>query len=197
MTTRKLNRPAPTVAALLGRLARLGRTGRYRHGLNPVQADALGYIAVANRYSRNPSALADFLGSTRGTISQTLISLQRKGLIAKQPDSRDKRSVALALTREGQNLVESGRETPVETAVRGLSDTSQAELAGLLAEVLAMAQRRNGFRTFGMCATCVHFQPDASGKVAGGPHRCGLTHEPLSDPDSLLICREHTTPKAA
>lgn len=31
----------------------------------------------------------------------------------------------------------------------------------------------------------------------GGPHRCGLTREPLSDSDFLLICREHTTPEAA
>jgi DNA-binding MarR family transcriptional regulator len=197
VSVRKPASPAPKIAALFERLARLGRTGRFRNGLNPAQGDALNYLAVANRYSRNPSALADFLGSTRGTVSQTLIALERKGLIARRTDSRDGRAVALELTREGRALIESGDESTVEGAVRGISCANQAILAGLLAEVLAEAQRQNAFRTFGMCSTCIHFQRDGSGKVAGGPHRCGLTSEALSDSDSLLICREHTTPKAA
>lgn len=194
MTIRK---PTPKIAALIERLARLGRAGRFRRGLNPTQGDALSYLAVANRYSRNPSALADFLGSTRGTVSQTLIALERKGLIAKRADSRDGRAVALDLTREGRALAEGGAETAVERALRGMPVANQAVLAGLLAEALAEAQRQNKFRTFGMCGTCTHFQRDDSGKVPGGPHRCGLTREPLSDSDSLLICREHTSPKAA
>ena len=197
MPLKKPASPAPKIAALLERLARLGRGEQYRRGLNPVQTDALDYLAVANRYSRNPSALADFLGSSRGTVSQTLIALERKGLIARRIDSRDRRAVALELTREGRVMVESGDEAPVERAVRGLSGANQAILAGLLAEVLAAAQRQNGFRTFGMCGTCIHFQRDGSGKTTGGPHLCGFTREPLSDSDSLLICREHTTPKAA
>ncbi|MCC7016999.1 MAG: MarR family transcriptional regulator [Rhodospirillales bacterium] len=197
MSPRKPASPVPKIAALLERLARLGRAGRFRRGLNPAQEDALNYLAVANRYSRNPSALADFLGSTRGTVSQTLIALERKGLIARRADPRDGRAIALELTREGRILVDSGEETPVATAVRGLSGANQAVLAGLLAEVLAEAQRQHGFRTFGICGSCIHFQRDGSGKVAGGPHRCGLTQEPLSDSDSILICREHTTPKAA
>lgn len=197
MPLRKPASPVPKIAALLERLARLGRAGRFRRGLNPAQADALNYLAVANRYSRNPSALADFLGSTRGTVSQTLIALERKGLIARRSDPRDGRAITLELTREGRTLVESGDESAVERATRGISGANQAILAGLLAEVLAEAQRQNAFRTFGMCSTCIHFQRDESGKVPGGPHRCGLTREPLSDSDSLLICREHTTPKAA
>lgn len=197
MPARKPASPVPKIAALLERLARLGRAGRFRNGLNPAQGDALNYLAVANRYSRNPSALADFLGSTRGTVSQTLIALERKGLIARRTDPRDRRAIALELTREGRALLESGDETAVERAARGISGANQAVLAGLLAEVLAEAQRQNAFRTFGMCGTCIHFQRDGSGKVAGGPHRCGLTSEALSDSDSLLICREHTTPKAA
>ena len=197
MTIRKPNQPALKIAALLERLARLGRAGRYRRGLNPAQGDALTYLAAANRYSRNPSALADFLGSTRGTVSQTLIALERKGLVARRADPRDGRAIALELTREGRALVESGVETAVEKALRGMSLANQAVLAGLLAEALAEAQHQNRLRTFGMCSTCIHFQRDDSGKVPGGPHRCGLTREPLSDSDSLLICREHTTPKAA
>jgi DNA-binding MarR family transcriptional regulator len=170
---------------------------RFRRGLNPAQADALNYIAVANRYSRNPSALADFLGSTRGTVSQTLIALERKGLIARRADSRDGRGVTVELTRAGRARIESGGESPIERAARALTGANQAALAGLLADLLAEAQRQNNFRVFRMCGTCSHFRRDGAPAAAGGPHLCGLTREPLSDSDSLLICREHTTPKAA
>lgn len=197
MPSRKSASPVPKIAALLERLGRLGRAGRFRRGLNPAQRDALNYLAVANRYSRTPSALADFLGSTRGTVSQTLIALERKGLVARRSDPRDGRAVALELTREGRAQIEGSEETFIERALRGLSGANQAILAEFLADVLAEAQRQNGFRTFGMCGTCIHFQRDGAGKTAGGPHRCGLTHEPLSDSDSMLICREHTAPKAA
>ena len=197
MTIRKPALPAAKIAALLERLARLGRAGRFHRGLNPAQEEALNYLAVANRYSRNPSALADFLGSTRGTVSQTLIALERKGLIARRADPRDKRAIALELTREGRVMVDRGDATRVERAVQELSGANQAGLAGLLAEVLVAAQRQNEFRTFGICTTCIHFQRDGSGKSADGPHRCGLTHEPLSDSESFLICREHMAPKAA
>ena len=197
MTYRKSPSPAPRIAALLDRLARLGRVERFRRGLNPTQVDALDYIAVANRYSRNPSALADFLGSTRGTVSQTLIALERKGLIARRTNSRDGRGITLELTRAGQVRVESGDESPVERAARALSGAHQTVLAGLLADVLAEAQRQNSFRAFGMCATCLHFRRAGAPTAADGPHLCGLTREPLSDSDSLLICREHTAPKAA
>jgi len=188
---------AHRIAALIERLSRLGRMERFRRGLNPAQCDALNYIAVANRYSRNPSALADFLGSTRGTVSQTLIALERKGLIARRSDARDGRGVTLELTRAGRARLENGDQCPVDRAARALAGADQAELADLLAAMLGQAQRQNNFRTFGMCRTCVHFRRNGADGAEGGPHLCGLTREPLSDSDSLLICREHIPPQAA
>ncbi len=70
-------------AQLIERLDRLVRSGESGHGLNPAQWEALRYLARANRFSRNPAALADYLGSTRGTVSQTLIALEQKGHVAR------------------------------------------------------------------------------------------------------------------
>ena len=61
-------------AHLIGRLDRLMRSGVAVEGLNPAQWEALRYLARANRFSRPPAGLADYLGSTRGTVSQTLDS---------------------------------------------------------------------------------------------------------------------------
>ena len=49
------------------------------------------FIARANRFSRTPAALADYAGSTRGTISQTLIALEQKGLVRQAFASRVER----------------------------------------------------------------------------------------------------------
>jgi DNA-binding MarR family transcriptional regulator len=64
-----------------------------KHGLPAVQLDALRYLAACNRFSDTPASVAEFLDSTRGTISQTLIALERKRLIRKYTDPTDGRVV--------------------------------------------------------------------------------------------------------
>ena len=49
-----------------------------RHGLQPVHIQVLHYLAHANRYSDMPIAVAEYLGVTRGTISQSVAVLERK-----------------------------------------------------------------------------------------------------------------------
>ena len=72
---------AARVAELIDRLGRMTRELQYVDGLNPAQWEALRYLNRANRYSRTPGGVADFLGATKGTISQTVSALESKGLI--------------------------------------------------------------------------------------------------------------------
>ncbi len=89
------------ILAPLERLARLMRAGEHEGGLNPAQWEALRYLSRANRFSNSPIALTRFLGSTKGTISQTIKALERKGFIAKSPRENEGRSICLALTDKG------------------------------------------------------------------------------------------------
>nr|MBA3613554.1 MarR family transcriptional regulator [Nitrospirales bacterium] len=43
-----------------------------RYGLQPVQMEALTYLTQCNRYSNTPQAVAEYLGLTKGTVSQSL-----------------------------------------------------------------------------------------------------------------------------
>ena len=61
-------------AILIERLGRLLQTEEQETGLNPAQWQALRFLGRANRFSRTPATVADYLGSTRGTVSQTLIA---------------------------------------------------------------------------------------------------------------------------
>ena len=74
------------IADLIDRVSRAVQRLQYTGGLNPAQWVALRYIAQANRYSRSPSAVAEYLGTTKGTASQTLKALGRPLV---QPRLRD------------------------------------------------------------------------------------------------------------
>ena len=173
-------------AHLVDRLERLSRGGVVVRGLNPAQWEALRYLARANRFSRTPAALSDYLGSTRGTVSQTLIALEQKGFVTRQRGTKDRRSIDLDLTA-------SGALTLADDPILGLADDIEAEtgdpieLVETLRAVLRRAITRNGGRPFGACHTCRHFQRDAVGQDA---HRCRLLGEPLSEGDSHNICVE-------
>ena len=52
-------------------------------GLQSVHLQVLDYLSRCNRYSDTPAALTNYLGMTRGTVSQTVLLLEKKGLIKK------------------------------------------------------------------------------------------------------------------
>ncbi len=175
------------VADLIERLGRLARSLQHVKGINPAQWEALRYLARANRYSRSPGALADFLGSTRGTVSQTLIALERKGLVGRRPSPRDGRGTAVRLTEAGRTLVAADPLGDLETAVGGLSPAAAEALAQGLGACLGEMRRRKGFRAFGTCPDCRNLR----GAGADAPRLCALTGEQMSEADLAQICRVH------
>ena len=174
-------------AHLIDRLERLARSGD--GGLNPAQWEALRFLGRANRFSRTPAALADYLVSTRGTVSQTLIALEQKGYVERRPSVRDGRSIDVFLTREGLGAL---REDPLIALAQDIEQAAGKDialLANTLREALKKAIQRNDGKAFGVCHTCRHFQRNALG-THSKPHRCALLDEPLSQTDSMAICAE-------
>lgn len=181
--------PAAIEAAhLIDRLDRLARRGE-AGSLNPAQWEALRFIARANRFSRTPAALAEYLGSTRGTVSQTLITLERKGYVTRDTDVRDRRSIALGLTPLGEHAL---AHDPIRALAADLAAARAVDLESLvdsLRDALHIMITRNGGRAFGACHACRHFRR-GEGKSGRMPHYCALLGEPLSDADSGAICVE-------
>lgn len=175
------------VTDLLERLARLIHNELHAEGLKPTQWEALRYLSRANRFSRSPGALTAYLGMTKGTVSQTVTALARKGLLSKQGARGDRRAVHLALTAEGQALLE---RDPMQRLRQDLERAS-ADLPASLADDLGalirrLIQARDG-KGFGACRTCRHFR---ASDPKGAPSWCGLLNEPLTPEDSQLICVE-------
>lgn len=155
-------------------------------GLLPVQLAILGYLRDANRYSNLPQGLAEYLGLTKGTVSQSLKLLEERGWVLRQSDDADRRLVRLALTAAGREVLDHAVEDSWQTAAQHLPASEQENLRALLTRLLASWQQERQGKTFGVCRTCRHFRP-------GEPvHQCGLTGEALSEADSAQICREHS-----
>lgn len=176
-------------AHLIDRLDRLARSGEASDGLNPAQWEALRYVARANRFSSTPAALAEYLGSTRGTVSQTLIALEEKGHLTREPSERDRRSVLIQLTAIGSQAL---KRDPILALAADLESAAPGQLEATveaLRSALHTMITRNGGRAFGACYTCRHFRK-GGGSSRSTPHHCTLLDEPLSEADSRAICVE-------
>jgi DNA-binding MarR family transcriptional regulator len=161
-----------------------------QYGLQPVQMEALKYLTQCNRYSDTPQAVGEYLGLTKGTVSQSLKALEQKGLLTKQSDKQDKRLIHLTPTPKGKNLTKKAAQAKgLESALAITSSVTATELAQMLRSVLRGIQQVNGRKAFGACHTCRFNEQQPQGSV------CGLTHEPLSAQDVQLLCREHQYPQ--
>ena len=156
-------------------------------GLQPVQMEALHYLSRCNEYSNTPMAVAEFLGLTKGTVSQTLAVLEGDGLVTKTADAKDRRVIHLKLTQAGKDALSSSiPPKALSSALDQLSSSEQQALDAALTTLWGSLQRVNGLKTFGVCASCRYHNPTGEGKAT-----CELTREVLLRVEHEKICREH------
>lgn len=175
------------VAELVERLSRIAHTLQFADGLNPAQWAALRYLARANRYSLTPGALAEFLGTTKGTASQTLIALETKGLIRRSRAARDRRSVRIELTGDGRETLARDPVRHIVAASAKFTRDDQQAIAEGMDLLLTALQREQGRACFGYCDRCDHLRvvhEDTRGKR----HSCGLTGDELPEDELTRLC---------
>lgn len=148
-------------------------------GLQLVHFEILRYLSLCNRYSNTAQALSEYLGQTKGSISQSLKFLEEHGYIERRPDAQDKRYVRLFLTEAGRACL--GRMAG--GLIPDLPD--DPELVQALRRVLGRWQESNDLKGFGQCQSCKYNNSE------GGRFFCDLLKERLSAEDVTKICREH------
>lgn len=156
-------------------------------GLQPVHAQILEFLSKCNRHSDTPAAVGEYLGLTKGTMSQSLQVLERKGYISKTADADDGRVVHLGLLEAGQQLVDEIRPLDVfSQAQQSVAKQSFSCLDEALNATLKALQTANNFKSFGLCHSCTHFSE------IDNHYHCQLTNLPLTQADADKICREHS-----
>ena len=176
--------------ALIERISSLLRSEERKRyaalGLQPVHVQVLEYLAQCNRFSNTPIAVTEYLGLTKGTVSQTLQVLVRKGYIEKAPDKDDGRVVRLLLLEKGLKLLADIQPEDVfKEAEKAVSKQRFTTINEALTATLRELQKANAASSFGLCNTCHYFTEQDSHYI------CGLTQESLTQTDAEKICREH------
>lgn len=175
---------------LIERIGALLRSDSRRHAmpndLQPVHLQALDYLQRANRFSDTPLAVGEFLGLTKGNMSQRLNVLEKFDFVRKEADDHDGRVVHLRLTAAGKKLLRESYPPSSWRELDGSMDNRGGRaLEAALSDVLHALIAANGFRSFGQCKTCRFHQRTA------GQAFCGLLQVELDAGESEKICREH------
>lgn len=105
-------------------------------GLNPAQWSALRYFAQALPGARSVTAFARYHGTTKGTASQTVQALQKKGLVERRENVDDRRSTLLELTEKGHHMLGADPLNDLAAAIETLDRDRHGVLAEALEQIL-------------------------------------------------------------
>jgi DNA-binding MarR family transcriptional regulator len=181
----------PVTMVPLERIARLLRADEHAGELNPAQWEALRYLSRCNRFSDSPVALARYLGATKGTVSQSLIALERKGLISKSARPGESRSIVLALTDNGYKMLEEDPWAKIEEMAGHFGPKVRKRLLSGNAKLLARLLAERQLPSFGTCSSCRYFREGGAPEETKGKHWCLLFEQPVTNKESDKICASH------
>jgi DNA-binding MarR family transcriptional regulator len=102
------------------------------HRLTRPSFQVLSALLDADDNALTQRDLMSSVRRTSGTVSVRLARLERAGLVTREPDADDRRSVTVTLTDRGREWVEAARPAYAEAAARlaaGLPDASRATFA--------------------------------------------------------------------
>lgn len=176
------------LAHLVDQLGRCASGRGFCAGLNPAQWAALRYLARANRFSRTVSGFAAYHGTTRGTASQTIKSLVRKGYLIRRPLARDQRSFRLDLTTRARRVLDSD---PIGELVQAAGTLPSAHREALGEGLQLLLERVHAARecpAYGVCRTCRHLDT----RTTSCKFYCSLNDELLEREDLRCICVDHS-----
>jgi DNA-binding MarR family transcriptional regulator len=124
------------LARLIEQVGKAAYNLGYTPGLNPAQWAALRYFDEATLERRTVTGFAQFQGTTKGTASQTVAAMVRKGYLRRIADKQDRRVHRLALTDEGVALLKSDPLQDLSRALETLTDDERWALAVNMEKVL-------------------------------------------------------------
>lgn len=179
------------MVVLLERLSRLVRAQEHASDINPAQWEALRYLSRCNRFSDSPAALTRYLSATKGTISQTLIALERKGLLTKTPRPGEARSVVLALTPAGEEKLRDDPWRQISAMIETGGVKTRKRLAAGSSKLVRQIIKSRGLPSYGCCVNCRYFREGDAPRDVKGKHWCLLFEQPITKSETTKICASH------
>lgn len=159
-------------------------------GLSPTQGQILATLCLEGAMSG--SRLAQRLGITPPTISDSVKVLVEKNLVSKKVDPAQARAMLVGLTSSGRALAQQVRSWPdfLASAASALSPTEQEAFLSGLMKMIGSLQQAGQIPTNRMCLSCRFFQPNAHDDSAM-PHHCAFVDAPMAVRHLRIDCGDH------
>jgi len=149
-------------------------------GIQLVHFEILEYLNICNHYSNTAQAISEYLGQTKGSISQSLKVMLAQGYLQRRASSEDGRVMQLFITKAGKQCLQRMTEQ------LGLNSTEDEKIIESVKSLLIHWQTQNAQRSFGQCQSCRFNR-----RLGKSSYQCGLTGASLEQADIFKICREH------
>jgi DNA-binding MarR family transcriptional regulator len=165
-------------------------------GLTPTQGQVLALLR-ANPGGLRLRDLAEQLGVTAPTASDSVTALHRKGLVSKEATTGDGRGVVVLLTPTGIGEAAAAATWPdfLLEAVGELSAAEQATFLRALVAMIRTLQQKGRIPVARMCVSCRFFRPFQHDDPAR-PHHCAFVDAPFGDGELRLDCPDFQTAPA-
>lgn len=176
---------------LLGQMARILWFEGTKHGLRDREWMALRFLSRANRFSQTPSALASYVGTTRGTASFIIGELERLGYLERQRSATDKRSVTLSVTQQGKKFLVRDPISVLLEPIAVLDDEAKIRFRDTLRHVLDQADAAEQRHHTDVCKRCIFLREDrtaTAGKPGAAEFSCRLFRAPIAEAEIDLLC---------
>jgi DNA-binding MarR family transcriptional regulator len=158
-------------------------------GLNPAQ-DAILRLLLARPTGLRVHDLAGHLGVRQPTVTDSVIALERKGLVRRQADPADARATIVKVTPDAVAQPAAAVPSLAAAALADLSEAEQVSLMKTLIKLIRSLQLRHAIPPQRLCITCKYFRPNVHPEVAE-PHHCAFVDAPFGDGALRLDCAEH------
>ena len=184
-----MNLPRESIE-LLEQVARILWFEGAKHGLRDREWMALRFLFRANRFSRTPSALASYIGTTRGTASFIIGELERLGYLERKRSAQDKRSVMLSVTQQGRKFLVRDPVNVLVESIAVLEDEAKVSFRDALRHVLDQSDAAEQRHHTDVCKRCIFLREDrtTTDSRTTAEFSCRLFRAPIAEAEVDLLC---------
>lgn len=186
-------RPESKIVASLERISQAFRVLLWNESkefsLSPIQVQVLIFLLHHSEEKRKVSYLAEEFNMTKATISDTIKTLDQKGLITKEYEQRDTRSYVIHLSDKGKQIA--GQTAlftrEIQIPIDKLNSDDKENLLLSLLGIIRHLNKTGVISIQRMCFTCSHYRPNHHGEK----HFCQLLNQKLANTELRVDCPEH------
>ena len=162
-------------------------------GVNPAQLAVLAALE-GRRRGLAVREIASQLGVSQPSATDSINALDRKGLVQRQRDADDARSVRVLLTPAGSDAMAAAQaaRSVGGQAVDALAVDQQQDMLVALVAMIRQLQDSGTIPIQRMCVSCRHFRPNAHADALR-PHHCTFVDAAFGSQDLRMDCHEHET----